>query len=431
MQFLLVGNGGREHALAWKLTQSEMCSQLYVAPGNAGTADLPKTTNIDIDAIDIPKLIAFAADNNIDLIIPGPEAPLAMGLVDAAHAANLNCFGPSQASSRLESSKIFCKQLAAENNIPTPEYQTCDNLRAALEHLSKCKFPVVLKADGLAAGKGVIISHNLTEATAAATKLFDRYSGANPGIIIEEFVTGEEISFICICSGTDFVSLASSQDHKQRDAGDCGPNTGGMGAYSPAPRLTPELQQTIETTIISPTLKAMAKRGTPYYGFLYAGLMINDSNQPYLLEYNCRLGDPETQPLMLRLNSDLAQIFWQCRNQNWNAPQITWDKRPALGVVMASAGYPDSVQTGYKINGLQQQLPANAQIFQAGTKQQNADRLTNGGRVLCVTALADNLEGAQQTVYQIIKHISWPGAFYRNDIGHRALKPTSNQASEL
>ena len=430
MKFLLVGCGGREHAIAWKLIQSDLCEQLYVAPGNGGTEQLAKCSNIDIDAIDIPKLINFAQENSIDMIIPGPEAPLAMGIIDACKIAGINYFGPTQAASRLESSKVFCKQLCDTIGVPTPPYKICNTLKDALAHLQQCVFPIVLKADGLAAGKGVIIAETLDAASNAAIALFNRYSGVQPSIVIEQYIQGEEISFICICSGTEFITLASSQDHKTRDDGDTGPNTGGMGAYSPAPKLTAALQQTIENTIIKPTLQQMSEQGTPFSGFLYAGLMIDTNSKPFLLEYNCRLGDPETQPLMLRLNSDLAQLFWGLRNDNWSSPTISWDQRPALGVVLASAGYPGDIKTGLKIEGLNKTSSPETQIFQAGTKLNGNDTLTNGGRVLCVTALGDNLQDAQSKAYNIAKQIHWPGAFYRKDIGHRALELTSNQASE-
>ena len=420
MKFLLVGNGGREHALAWKLSQSPLCEHLFVAPGNGGTESLAKTTNINIDSIDVPKIIEFAKQNKIDLLIPGPEAPLAMGLIDACNDNGINCFGPTQAASRLESSKTFCKQILDSIQAPTAKYIECNGLDCASAHLKTCDYPVVLKADGLASGKGVIIANNQAQAMAAAEHLFSRYS-TQSSIIIEEFIEGSELSFICLCSGTNFITLASSQDYKKRDNNDKGPNTGGMGACSPAPRLSSKLQQQIEQTIIQPTLDKMCELNITYNGFLYCGIMLDKNKQPYVLEYNCRLGDPETQPLMLRLQSDLAETLYANRNGHWSNPTLQWDPRPALGVVLANSGYPGPAETGQIITGLERDGSQLSQIFQAGTSKQGEQTIASGGRVLCVTALGDTIKQAQQNAYSVVKKISWPAMFYRSDIGYHAI----------
>lgn len=421
---LIIGNGGREHALAWKVRQSPQVARVYVAPGNAGTTLEPGIENIPIRADDIAALATFAHNNAIDLTIVGPEAPLAAGIVDTFTQQQLRCFGPTQAAARLESSKAFCKDFMREHNIPTARYACFTELAAALAYLDQQSFPVVIKADGLAAGKGVVIAQNKSQAIAALHSMLDDHSfgAAGQRVVIEEFISGEEASFIVLADGEFALPLATSQDHKARDDGDLGPNTGGMGAYSPAPIVTDALQERILQTVIYPTLRGLAAQGCPYTGFLYAGLMITPNQDIYVLEFNCRLGDPETQPIMLRLKSDLVAACMAGIERRLSSHRLEWDRRPALGVVMAAKGYPDHYPKGDVITGLSTTPAENSKVFHAGTILQDAEVHTNGGRVLCVTALGDNVQTAQQNAYAQVRKIHWGNEYYRTDIGHRACE---------
>ncbi len=427
MKTLIIGNGGREHALAWKAAQSKKITHVFVAPGNAGTALEPDIENVNISATDIPSLLAFARDNQIDLTIVGPEAPLVDGIVDSFVDAGLRCFGPTQAAAQLEGSKVFCKDFLARHKIPTARYGSFTDAGKAKSYISSHPLPLVIKADGLAAGKGVIIAHTFTEAESAIDSMLadDAFGEAGNRIVIEEFLAGEEASFMVIADGEHALPFATSQDHKARDDGDKGPNTGGMGAYSPAPVVTPDIEAHIMEAVITPTLRGMAADGHPYTGFLYAGLMISPKGDVKVLEYNCRLGDPETQVLMLRLQSDLVTLCQAALDQTLDKHQTKWDPRCALGVVLASQGYPAKYPKGEVING----LPANAtdnpiineKVFHAGTKQQDGDTVTAGGRVLCAAALGDTVSEAQQQAYQLAETIQWPNRYYRTDIGYRAI----------
>lgn len=426
MKILIVGNGGREHAIAWKIAQSPKAKQIFVAPGNPGTAQEPKTQNIAIAATDVPGLLQFARDHQIDMTIVGPEAPLSLGIVDAFQAAGLACFGPTQAAAQLESSKAFSKNFMQRYHIPTAAYATFTEYEATKNYLEQQTFPLVIKASGLAAGKGVVITQNLTEALATAKEMLsgNAFGSAGQEIVIEEFLEGEEASFIVMVDGQHILPLATSQDHKARDNGDQGPNTGGMGAYSPAPVVTPALSEKIIQQVIEPTIQGMAAEGHPFTGFLYAGVMIDKNNNIKVLEFNCRLGDPETQPILMRLKSDLLSLCEAALAKELDKMTITWDERPALGVVLAAGGYPESYAKGYVIQGLQQDnATANfTKVFHAGTTQKDSDVITAGGRVLCVTALGDDIKTAQTHAYTMIKNISWPEMYYRTDIGHRAIK---------
>lgn len=430
MQVLIIGSGGREHALAWKVAQSPQVSQVWVAPGNGGTEQEPKVMNLPrIKVEDIPALIAFAQKYDIALTIVGPEVPLMLGIVDQFQAAGLRCFGPLQAAAQLEGSKGYAKKFLQRHHIPTADYAEFNQLDAALAYLQTATYPLVIKADGLAAGKGVVICHTLTEAeiTAQAMLSGKLLGKAGSTIIVEEFLSGEEASFMVVAAGEHCVPLATSQDHKTRDAGDTGPNTGGMGAYSPAPVITPALTQTILQTIIEPTLRGMIADGQPYTGFLYAGLMIDAKGNPKVLEFNCRMGDPETQPILLRLKSDLVTLCQAALDQKLSRITLEWDPRPALGVVMASGGYPEKYDTGKYINGLDS-VPAGVKVFHAGTYLDNCRRGTKtaGGRVLCVCALGDTVQQAQQRAYTGVNAITWTDCYYRPDIGHRAIARERN-----
>jgi len=424
MQVLIIGGGGREHAMAWKVAQSPQVDAVWVAPGNAGTANEAKVTNVAIEAENVAALLEFALNNRIDLTIVGPEQPLSLGVVDKFHHAGLRCFGPSQRAARLESSKAYCKDFLHQHQIPTARYATFTEIAAAVEYCEQHPLPLVIKADGLAAGKGVIIALTLDQAKKAIYSMLQESSFGEAGqqIVIEEFLSGEELSYIVITDGTHVLPFASSQDHKRRDAGDQGPNTGGMGAYSPAPVLNTALEENILTTIIQPTLAAMKAQGDPYLGFLYAGLMIDAQGNAKVLEFNCRLGDPETQPLLMRLQSDLAGLCMATLEGQLNQVSADWDPRPALGVVMASGGYPEASSKGHTITGLDQELPEDCKIFHAGTQLEQNQVVTNGGRVLCITALGDTLSKAQHTVYRVADTVHWPERFFRHDIGHRAIK---------
>lgn len=423
MKVLVIGGGGREHALAWKINQSPLVSKIFVAPGNAGTACEPKTENIDIDAEDITALLNFAKQEKIELTIVGPEAPLVAGIVDQFKKEQIPIFGPTAATAQLEGSKVFAKEFMKQNNIPTGEYAAFTNFDEACAYINSKPVPIVIKADGLAAGKGVIIAQTHDEAVQCAEHMLsgDSFGRAGTRIVVEEFIKGEEASFICMVDGEHVLPMASSQDHKARDEGDVGPNTGGMGAYSPAPIVDEKIHQRILDEIIYPTVKGLAKQGIPYTGFLYAGVMIDAQSNPYVLEFNCRFGDPETQPIMMRMQSDLVELCLAALKKQLNQKNIQWDDRPALGVVLAAGGYPEKYEKGLIIHGLTQIESSATKVFHAGTKLQNNSVITNGGRVLCATALGGNIGNAQSLAYELAKQISWPNMYYRSDIGYRAI----------
>ncbi len=421
MNILIIGSGGREHALCWKVAQSPLVDHIFVAPGNAGTSQEPKAENVDIAADNVEGLLHFAKQYHIDLAIVGPEAALAAGVVDRFNDAGILCFGPTQKAAQLESSKSFCKRFMEENNIPTAAYATFTDEQAALKYLESQHFPLVIKADGLAQGKGVIIALNQDEAAQAIHAMLaeKQFGAASNEIVIEEFLDGQEMSFIVMVDGDYALPLASSQDHKRRDDGDQGPNTGGMGAYSPSPLLTPDLEKTIMDQVIMPTVKALKESNTPYIGFLYAGLMISPNGEPKVLEFNCRLGDPETQPILMRLRSDLVELCLAGLSGQLDHTNADWDSASALSIVMASGGYPLSYKTGHPISGLDKQN--GGKVFHAGTTIKEEAIVTSGGRVLAVTALGDTLQDAHDNAYKMTKDISWPDCFFRNDIGHKAL----------
>ena len=423
MRVLVIGNGGREHALAWKLSASRQVEQVFVAPGNAGTSLEPGVENLPILPDDIDALINAVQTHGIDLTVVGPEAPLVDGIVDRFQDAGLACFGPCAGPAQLEGSKSFTKAFLDRHAIPTASWEVFTDPDAARKHIEDQNTPLVLKADGLAAGKGVIIAKNREEALAAVDEILvdQRFGGAGRRLVIEEFLEGEEISFICVAAGTEILPLASSQDHKAREAGDRGPNTGGMGAYSPAPRVDAELHQRIIDEVIHPTVQGLVKEGMPYLGFLYAGLMIDHHGNPRVLEYNCRFGDPETQPILMRMRSDLAQLCQAALNGRLEQFEIEWDTRFALGVVMVADGYPGGYRRGDKISGLDQVRSDNIKVFHAGTRQEAGQVVTDGGRVLCVTALGDTVDAAQRQAYSAVSGIDWDGADWRPDIGWRAL----------
>lgn len=423
MNVLVVGNGGREHALAWKLAQSNQVETVFVAPGNAGTAQENGVENIPVDASDIDGLLNFAKENNIDLTIVGPEAPLVAGIVDQFESRGLKCFGPTMAAARLEGSKVFCKDFLKRHHIPTAAYGVFTEINAARDYINRTALPMVVKADGLAAGKGVIIAHSRENALSAAEGMLSGkdFGEAGKRIIVEDCLTGEEASFIVMVDGEDILSLATSQDHKAIHDGDQGPNTGGMGAYSPAPVVTDELHDRIMKMVIEPTVKGMASEGNPYCGFLYAGLMISEDGTPNVLEYNCRFGDPETQPILLRLQSDLADMCQAGVEGGLEQYPIKWDDRAALGVVLAAGGYPTGYKKGDIISGLPEADEEGTKVFHAGTALENGQILTSGGRVLCVTALGKTVKEAQNKAYELAGKIHWDGVYYRKDIGYRAV----------
>jgi phosphoribosylamine--glycine ligase len=423
MKILIVGSGGREHALTWKVAQSNQVERVFIAPGNAGSGQEPKAENVDIEGTDIESLIDFAKKEHIQLTLVGPEAPLVAGITDAFNRANLNCFGPTQGAAQLEGSKVFCKDFLARHNIPTAKYKTFTEVKAAKDYIRRQGIPTVVKADGLAAGKGVIVAQSEKEAVAAAEGMLkgQTFGDAGRRIIVEECLQGEEASFIVMVDGDHILPLATSQDHKARDDGDTGPNTGGMGAYSPAPVITGEIYQRIMKDVIEPTVKGMAQEGYPYTGFLYAGLMVTSDGTPMVLEYNCRFGDPETQPIVIRLKSDLTELCIAALNGRLDQVQAQWDSRPALGVVMAAGGYPESYRKGDVISGLPAQEQEDIKVFHAGTRVQDGKIVTNGGRVLCVTALGGTVGDAQKNAYEMVKQIKWNNVYYRSDIGHRAV----------
>ncbi|HDJ1441888.1 TPA: phosphoribosylamine--glycine ligase [Serratia rubidaea] len=423
MNILVIGNGGREHALAWKAAQSPLADKVYVAPGNAGTALESNLENVAISATDIPALLAFAQSHDIGLTIVGPEAPLVIGVVDTFQAAGLKIFGPSQAAAQLEGSKAFTKDFLARHQIPTAEYQNFTDVDAALDYVRGKGAPIVIKADGLAAGKGVIVAMTLQQAEDAVRDMLagNAFGDAGHRIVVEEFLDGEEASFIVMVDGEHVVPMATSQDHKRVGDGDTGPNTGGMGAYSPAPVVTDEIHQRVMDQVIWPTVRGMAAEGNTYVGFLYAGLMISSEGQPKVIEFNCRFGDPETQPIMLRLRSDLVALCLAGAEGTLDQQTSEWDERPALGVVLAAGGYPGDYRTGDVIHGLPQQESADGKVFHAGTQLKDGDVVTSGGRVLCVTALGETVAQAQQRAYQLATDIAWQDSFCRKDIGYRAI----------
>jgi len=423
MKVLIIGSGGREHALAWKCAQSSDVDEVIVAPGNAGTAREPGIRNVAVSSDDIDALLSLAQTEGIDLSIVGPEAPLVAGIVDAFDAAGLPCFGPNAAAAQLEGSKAFTKDFLARHNIPTANYQNFSELAPALDYIREQGAPIVIKADGLAAGKGVIVAMTLDAAERAAADMLTRHKFGDAGarIVVEEFLDGEEASFIVITDGETILPLATSQDHKARDEGDVGPNTGGMGAYSPAPVVTPDIEARIMAEVIRPTLDGMNRDGAPYLGFLYAGLMIMPDGTPKVIEFNCRLGDPETQPIMMRLKSDLAHICNATLDGTLAKIDAEWDERAALGVVMAAGGYPESYAKGKQIAGLDIADSEAQKVFHAGTTDSDGDVVTSGGRVLCVVGLGDSVANAASEAYDAVDKICWEGAYLRRDIGHRAI----------
>lgn len=425
MNVLIIGGGGREHALAWKAAQSPLVDRVYVAPGNAGTELEPNIENVAIRSDDRVALRRFAERASIDMTLVGPEAPLVAGVVDVFQEAGLRCFGPCQKAAQLEGSKVFCKAFLARHSIPSAAYQAFTDVNAACQYIREQGTPIVIKADGLAAGKGVVIAHSEKHAMAAVRKMLSEnaFGKAGQRVVIEEFLDGEEASFIVTADGRYGLPMATSQDHKPRDNGDRGPNTGGMGAYSPTPAVTPAVHQRVISEVIEPTLNGMIADGMPYTGFLYAGLMISREGAPRVLEYNCRFGDPETQPIMMRLNSDLVALCQAALDQRLEGFQLEWDRRPALGVVMAAGGYPDSYDTGDIISGLPDQEAVGQKVFHAGTRLQRGQVLTAGGRVLCACALGDTLSEAQSQAYQLARSIHWNNVYYRTDIGFRAIQP--------
>lgn len=423
MQLLIIGGGGREHALAWKVAQSDRVQRVYVAPGNAGTAAEPKVENIDIGAEDLDALLAFAIREQIELTIVGPEVPLVEGIVDRFTAKGLACFGPGAAAAQLEGSKSFAKRFMQRYAIPTAAYQEFTELAEALRYLDTATLPIVIKADGLAAGKGVVIAETLDQARGAVNDMLAdaRFGDAGRKVVIEEFLAGEEASFIVMTDGKTALPMASSQDHKARDDGDTGPNTGGMGAYSPAPVVDANITTRVMSDVIEPVLVGLRNENMPYTGFLYAGLMIMADGSLRVLEFNCRFGDPETQPILARLDSDLVELCMAALDGSLAATTVQWNPQPAIGIVMAANGYPDSYVKGDVIGGLENAEAAGAKVFHAGTRKHGGDVVSDGGRVLCVVATADTLQAAHAEAYRAVDLIDWPGGFCRRDIGHRAL----------
>ena len=425
MKVLIIGGGGREHALAWKCAQSPLAKTIFVAPGNAGTkSESGQVVNVNIGAEDINKLLEFAVHNEVGLTIVGPEAPLADGIVDEFQRHNLAIFGPTREAAKLESSKSFCKDFMQRHSIPTAGYRCFDDYRAVCEYLEGATLPTVIKADGIAAGKGVIIAQTTEEARTAADAMLNekQFGEAGTHLVVEDFLQGEEASFICLADGKNLLPLASSQDHKAANDGDTGPNTGGMGAYSPAPVISAKVQERVMEQVMRPALEGMAKEGHPFVGFLYAGLMIDQHSNPSVLEFNCRMGDPETQPLLMRMRSDLVELCLRALEGKLNATDVEWDTRPAIGIVLAAEGYPGPYRKGDEILGLDAVDSEHTKVFHAGTQIKDNRVVTNGGRVLCVVSLGDGIAKAQQRAYENCRHICWDGIFYRKDIGWRALR---------
>ena len=429
MKILVIGSGGREHALAWKLAQSPRVNEIIVAPGNAGTAREPRMRNASIVATDLDGLLRLAQDERVDFTVVGPEAPLVAGVVDRFRAAGLRVFGPTAVAAQLEGSKSFTKDFLARHRIPTAHYAVFTTLQPALEHVrahadKSGGAPIVIKADGLAAGKGVVVAMTLPEAERALTDMLGAlaFGDASARVVVEEFLEGEEASYIVMSDGVHYVPMASSQDHKRVGEGDSGPNTGGMGAYSPAPVVTPEVERRIRAEVIEPALRGMAAEGAPFTGFLYAGLMIDKTGAPKVIEFNVRFGDPETQPIMQRLRSDFVALVEAALDGGLDGVEAKWDPRPSLGVVIAAQGYPGKVKSGDAISGLDSDFGAGVKVFQAGTRlDPDGKTVTAGGRVLCVCALGDDLSEARDSAYAAVERIHFDGAFYRRDIGHRAL----------
>ncbi len=423
MKVLIIGSGGREHALAWKVAQSTRVDLVYVAPGNAGTLAEPRVRNVDIAVDDVEKLVAFAKAEAIELTIVGPEAPLVIGVVDAFQAAGLRCFGPRKEAARLEGSKAFTKDFLKRHRIPTAAYATFTKDTFDESWVRAQRAPLVVKADGLAAGKGVIICNTIHDAIASARHMFDgQFGAAGDTVIIEEFLEGEEASFIVMVDGKHILPLATSQDHKRLKDADQGPNTGGMGAYSPAPVVTPELHARIMREVMEPTVHGLAADGTPYTGFLYAGIMIASDGTPNVLEFNCRFGDPETQPIMARLISDLTELCDAALDGKLDTVEANWDARAALGVVLAAGGYPDTVRKGDVIRGLDDAARLPGKVFHAGTKFVDGNAVTSGGRVLCAVGLGVSVQEAQHAAYALCDAIHYEGMQYRRDIGYRAVQ---------
>jgi phosphoribosylamine---glycine ligase len=424
MKVLVVGSGGREHALAWKCAQAERVTEVLVAPGNPGTAQEPKVRNVELMADDVAGLVRLAQTEDVDLTIIGPEGPIVAGIVDAFTQRGLKCFGPSRKAAQLEGSKAFTKEFLKRHGIPTASYATFTRDTFDPLYVQKQRTPIVVKASGLAAGKGVIIVDSVAEAIATARAMFDgQFGDAGEQVIIEEFLQGEEASFIVMADGQNILPLASSQDHKRRDDGDHGPNTGGMGAYSPAPVVTPAMHARIMKQVIEPTIRGLEKDGMPYTGFLYAGVMVAPDGTPNVLEFNCRMGDPETQPIMMRLQSDLTELCEAAIDGSLDSVKATWDARAALGVVLAASGYPDTVRKGDVIEGLDAAAKLPGKVFHAGTKFDEEGRVvTNGGRVLCAVGLGANVREAQREAYVLADAIHWLGIQYRRDIGYRAVE---------
>jgi phosphoribosylamine--glycine ligase len=423
MKILIIGGGGREHALAWKAAQSPRVETVFVAPGNAGTAAEARVENVPISAEDVDGLLAFAQAESVGLTIVGPEAPLVLGVVDRFQAAGLRIFGPSRAAAELEGSKAFTKDFLARHRIPTAAYGNFTDLDAAIAYIRQQGAPIVVKADGLAAGKGVILAQTEQEAIDACRDMLagNAFGTAGHRVVIEEFLQGEEASFIVMVDGAHILPLATSQDHKARDDGDTGPNTGGMGAYSPAPVVDAAMHRRIMQEVIEPTVRGMAADGRPYTGFLYAGIMIDPQGVPKVLEYNVRFGDPETQPILLRLRSDLVELCEAALDRRLDQVSADWDARASLGVVMAAGGYPGSYHKGDVIHGVDAVPEEGVKVFHAGTQLKDGEVVTSGGRVLCVCALGNDVAMAQRRAYQAVAKVSWDGAYYRHDIGHRAI----------
>ncbi len=419
---LVIGGGGREHALAWKLAKSPQVKEVFVAPGNAGTHLETKVTNVPIGIDDLPGLVSFAKEKRIDMTIVGPEAPLVAGVVDTFQAAGLRCFGPTRHAAQLEGSKAFSKDFLKRHNIPTASYAVFTDIEPAHAYIRQQTLPIVIKADGLAAGKGVILAQTENEACQAVEDMLagNAFGEAGHRVVVEEFLYGEEASFICMVDGKHILPMATSQDHKARDVGDTGPNTGGMGAYSPAPVVTPDIHERIMQTVIEPTVRGMEEEGYPYTGFLYAGVMIAPDGEPKVLEFNCRFGDPETQPIMMRLKSDLLELCEAALNKRLHKITVEWDKQVALGVVLAAGGYPAAYETGKPIT-LPEKLARKYKVFHAGTTEHEEAIVTNGGRVLCACALGKSAQEAQDNAYQLVDLIDWENMYFRPDIGYRAV----------
>jgi len=425
IKVLIIGSGGREHAFTWKASQSDLVDKIFVAPGNAGTSLEPKAENIEISSSDIEGLVSFSKKENIGLVIVGPEDPLVNGITDAFTEAEINCFGPESLGAQLEGSKDFAKSFMKKHNIPTASYESFTDANEAKNYIQKNDLPLVIKADGLAAGKGVVIAKDHE----TANKTIDQFIGetkfgdASKKIIIEDFLVGQELSYIVMVDGTEYLPLATSQDHKTIGEGDVGLNTGGMGAYSPVPFVNDELDIVIKKKVIEPTIRGLSEDGIMFRGFLYAGLMIDSNHNPKVLEYNCRFGDPETQPIMLRLKSDLIDMIQTCFSGGISNYDVDWDQKSAMGIVMSSIGYPESYETGKEISGLNKFYNKDdIKVFHSGSRLENNNILTNGGRVLCVTALGDDLKQCNENAYSAVELINWDGKYYRKDIGYRVMK---------